>query len=173
MNNTIITGIFTLLGTILGFGLLKISDIQKERKEREKDQTLLIFKLMEIRTTIEAMKEEAEGLIELTNLEDLDKIRDILKKHDIMSTLTKIEILFEKTITPDIKNPDLFTQLAKLRILLNNFLTIQTIDEKQLNEKQLAMNGKSLLIEKLSEILSTIDAISTKIYDIRYPNKLK
>jgi hypothetical protein len=173
MDDAIITGIFTLLGTILGFGLLKISDIIKEKNEREKNQTLLIFKLVEMRTTMNTMKEESEKLIEITNLEDLDKIRDILTKHDIRDAISKIEMLFEKTITPDIKNPNLFTLLAKLRIILNDFLTIQLVDEKQLNGNQLAMNSKSIIINKLSEIISTIDEICLEIYDIRYPNKSK
>jgi len=34
MSDEVIVGIFTLLGTILGFGLTKISDIIKENQER-------------------------------------------------------------------------------------------------------------------------------------------
>ena len=53
-----ITGISTILGTTLGFGLLKIFDIMKETKERIQNQAFVIFKLFELLSTISAMKIE-------------------------------------------------------------------------------------------------------------------
>jgi hypothetical protein len=124
MGDAVITGIFTLLGTLFGFGLLKISDWFKERKEREKSKTLLIFKLLQIRTTIVAMKAEAEDLMEITKIEELNKISDVLVKVDMNKEMNKIEFLFEKIFNPDIKDPKMFTQFVNLNTRQNNPLTM-------------------------------------------------
>jgi hypothetical protein len=131
MGDAVITGIFTLLGTLFGFGLLTISDWFKERKEREKSKTLLIFRLLQIRSTIAAMKAEAEDLMEITKIEELNKISDVLVKVDMNKEMNKIEFLFEKIFNPDIKDPKMFTQFVNLNTRQNNPLTITMVNPKQ------------------------------------------
>lgn len=159
MGDTVITGIFTLLGTLLGFGLLKISDWLKERKERKKSKTLLIFKLLQIRSTIVAMKAEADDLMEITKIEDLNKILDVLVKVDMNKEMNKIEFLFEKIFNPDIKDPKMFTQFVNLNIRLNNLLTI-TMD----NPKQNFPDLKPSLIKLMNDIINNIEEFDTLVY---------
>lgn len=159
MDEAIITGIFTLLGTVLGFGLVKLSDILKERKTKEIDITLFIFNLSVLHAPIVAIKSEVENFEQIKTLQDLNKINNILKISDLKKEIAQLEILFEKIILYKVANVDVFIEFKRL---VNQVSAITYFIETR-NQMKTFDDAKPFLIQNLAETSQNIEDIIKKI----------
>jgi len=163
MSDEVVVGIFTLLGTIfgtiLGFCLTKLSDYNREKREKRECQLRFLFKLTLISAAIKKIKMDAEALEKITNQNDLNKIRKNLKKINITDEYSKLEPLFEKFVIPDIEKTDLFVDFRKLHIFLNDLLTIIEIESNNFGDmkpKMVAISTKILeIIQNMNELMCT------------------
>jgi len=158
MSDEIIIGIFTLLGTILGFSLTKISDIITAKRERRRNQLNFSFKLAIVCGTMKTLKTEVNESKKITNQCDLEKIRTILMTLNLKDELSKLDVLFEKSVNPNLKNPEIFAQFGGLNILANNLQILTEIKSDNFQDL------KPGLLSILSEIIIIIEDINNKMY---------
>ena len=159
MDEAIITGTFTLLGAVLGFSLLKISDILKEWKTKENDTTLFIFNLSVLHSPIVALKLEVESLKEIKTIQDLNKINNILNISDAKKEIAQLEILFEKIIPSNVRNVDIFIDFKRLVKQINAI--IYFIETR--NQMKIFDDAKPYLITNLTESSQNIEDIIRKV----------
>jgi len=159
MEDTIIAGIFTLLGTVFGFGLVKLSDILKERKTKEIDITMFIFNLSVLHAPIVAIKSEVENFEQIKTLQDLNKINNLLKISDVKKEIAQLEILFEKIILYKVANVDVFIDFKRL---VNQVSAITYFIETR-NQMKTFDDAKPFLIRNLAETSQNIEDIIKKI----------
>lgn len=129
-----------------------------------KNKTLLIFHLLTLRAVINEIKEVTEHLSENTTKTDVNKIIDMTIKFDISKEITKIESLFEISIPAEKGNADLFAQIPKLTIQLNNFLSINLFIDKVQENARIPEKFRPDLIQLLTGIVHNIDEITNELY---------
>jgi hypothetical protein len=159
MDDAIITGLFTLLGTALGFGLVKLSDMLKERKTKEIDITLFIFNLSVLHAPIVAIKSEVENLEPIKTSQDLNKINNILKISDVKKEIAQLEIFFEKIILSKVVSVDVYIGFKRLVKQINAI----TYFIETRNEMKTFDDAKPFLIKNLSETSQNIEDIIKKV----------
>jgi hypothetical protein len=158
MGDELITGIFTLLGTFLGFGLVKISDWITARDERNKVRAALTFKLYKLREILTVNKTNIqETFPTITRLYELKAIQDLVIRSEIQKEFPKIEFLFEKLFTPDIKSPDIFINFSNLSIYLKSLLTIVDSNSESFpDQKPRVLTLFIVTIDVLNKIIDEI-----------------
>jgi hypothetical protein len=158
MDEATITGIFTLLGAVLGFLISKISDFITEWKDRKNNKILLILKLSALNASlIKPMRIEIEkNTIAITKSSDLFKINAILKASDATNEVTRLVRLYEKSIPINIKNVDLY---ADFDILIYQMHALIFFIDRRVNQIDQFPDQKQYLIESLDKISKHIDII--------------
>ncbi len=164
MSDEIILGIFTLLGTILGFVLTKLTDFFRERKEKRRYHTRFMIKLSSIRGILLNIKSVAEKMDKITTQNELGNIRIFLLSIDLKEELSKMELILEKSISVDITKSDILLRFEKLQSGINNLLILNDIHTEKFEDIKPSIISLTTMIDLV------IDGLIDDMY-YQYTNK--
>lgn len=124
IGNEMIIGVFTLLGTILGFSLTKIESFYRERKEKRRYLTRFMIKLSNIRGTLLNVKMAAEKMETITTQKELQNIHVYFIGVNLKEELLKMESILEKAVSVDMTKSDILLRFEKLQSGINSLLIL-------------------------------------------------
>jgi hypothetical protein len=171
MTDEIIVGYFTLgstlLGTLLGFGLTKLSDKIAVKQERQRYQNLLRFKLYSLIEKIDAVNDYIDLFDKITDQKDLTKIQKFLFENGIKEEISNVESITDKIVNSNYNEKErlYFAALARLKNNLNFLLTLESIPTNDSQDK------KPLLNERLPQIYLDIDCLIQGEYTVFATNQ--
>jgi hypothetical protein len=164
MSDEIIIGIFTILGTVLGFGLTLLYDFFRERKEKRKYHTRFMIKLSNISGILLNIKSATEKMDRITTQTELKNIRVFLLSVNLKDELSKMEILLEKSISVDMTKSDILLRFEKLQSGINSLLILNDIHADKFEDI------KPNIIAMTTMIGPVIDELIDDMY-YQYTNK--
>jgi hypothetical protein len=157
----------TILGTILGFALSIIWDFIKTKRERQRCQNLLRFKLYSIREKIDDVNDYVDLFDKITDQKDLTKIQKFLFDNGTKEEISKVESITDKIVNSNYNKKErlYFAALARLKKNLNFLLTLESIPTNDSQDK------KPLLNERLPQIYLDIDCLIQGEYTVFATNQ--
>lgn len=158
MTDEIIVGIFTLLGTILGFCLTKLSDFITTKREKRRSQLIFTAKLVLIQQIITNVKTTTEKSEKITNQNELKKVLGIMTGSNLKNEFSKLEPLYERSITLNFKKIDVYGDFMALSMAINNLLSLYNFTSDDF------VDIKPEVLRITSEILKIIDTMTTQMY---------
>jgi hypothetical protein len=152
MDEAIIAGIFTILGVIIGIFSSIVLEFLKERKERKNNVAHLCVNLETIKAYFEFIKGKVGNYPSITTSDDLKPVIEILESSKINNEISKLEMLFEKSIQLNFDNTQLLIDLKWIIKDIEFFRYSIEVRSQPLSFP----DAKPEIIDKLNAIIDSI-----------------